>query len=242
MGWKLMFIVIRRKSLLLFLLILSAASILLLGCFKILVPKYINSENTAKDHPEYMILVEIEEKKLYLFADGLCIKRYTISSGMPGMPSPIGSWKIINKSDWGEGFGGRWLGLNVTWGKYGIHGTTQEGSIGRAASHGCIRMFKKDVKELYSMVPIGTPVVILNGPFGPFGTGFRELMPGDRGADVLAVQQRLKKLGYFKGYESGIYEDDLKNAIYRFQEENSLQIKYTITRVDYYAMGFREFE
>lgn len=134
------------------------------------------------------------------------------------------------------------MGLNVTWGKYGIHGTTKESSIGRAASHGCIRMHNKDVKELYNIVPIGTPVIIKNGSFGPFGTGFRNLIPGDRGADVLAVQQRLKQLGYFKGKETGIYENDLKNALYNFQKDNNLKVNHTITVKVYNAMGFRLFE
>lgn len=190
----------------------------------------------------YMILIEIEEKTLYLFDNKEIVKKYPVASGKPGYPSPIGSWKVVNKGDWGEGFGGGWLGLNVPWGNYGIHGTTREGTIGRSASHGCIRMRKKHIKELYDIVPLGTPVIIKNGPFGPFGTGFRELTPGDRGSDVLAVQRRLKNLGYFSGDETGIYEDDLKKAIYKFQEDKGLTIKYTITDADYNAMGFKIFE
>ncbi|WP_278277704.1 peptidoglycan-binding domain-containing protein [Anaerocolumna jejuensis] len=81
-----------------------------------------------------------------------------------------------------------------------------------------------------------------NGPFGPFGTGFRSLKPGDRGADVLAVQERLKELRYYKGNMTGIFGEDLKNAVHRFQEDKNLEIKNTITREDYDAMGLREFE
>lgn len=65
---------------------------------------------------DYVIFIEIEDKTLYLLQDGRCIKKYPIASGKPGWPSPIGYWKIISKGDWGEGFGGRWLGLNVPWG------------------------------------------------------------------------------------------------------------------------------
>ena len=202
----------------------------------------INLKYPNKNDANYSILINIEVKRLYLFENNKCIKEYLIASGKPGWPSPIGQWKIVDKSDWGEGFGGCWLGLNVIWGKYGIHGTSQESTIGRAVSHGCIRMFNKDVKELYDIVPIGTPVTIKDGPFGPFGTGFRSIKPGDRGADVLAVQQRLKNLGYFNGKETGIYEDDLKLALYKFQRDKQLKIKYTITYKDYHAMGFSEFE
>ena len=141
---------------------------------------------------EYMIFIEIEDKTLYLLDGNTCVKEYRIASGKSGYPSPLGCWTIIEKGDWGEGFGGRWLGLDVPWGKYGIHGTRESGSIGTAASHGCIRMFNEDVAELYDLVDIGTEVVIVNGQFGPFGRKFDEINPGDRGADVLAIQRRLK--------------------------------------------------
>jgi hypothetical protein len=43
---------------------------------------------------------------------------------------------------------------------YLIHGTNEEGSIGDAVSHGCVRMYNEDVAELYAIVPVGTPVYI----------------------------------------------------------------------------------
>ncbi|MPN31787.1 hypothetical protein SDC9_179262 [bioreactor metagenome] len=103
-------------------------------------------------------------------------------------------------------------------------------------------MYNKDIKELYELVPIGTPVLINGGPYGPFGTGFRSLIPGDRGADVLEVQKKLRNLGYFNRYLTGIYGEDMKKALYQFQKENQMKVKFTITDEDYFAMGFREFE
>ena len=197
---------------------------------------------TADKKPEYVIFIEIEDKTLYLLENGVCVKKYTVATGKPGTPSPIGYWKIITKDTWGEGFGGRWMGLNVPWGKYGIHGTTIPGSIGYAASHGCIRMYNKDVRELYNIVLHGTPVVIVNGSFGPFGTGFKPIKPGDRGADVMAIQKRLKDLGYFHGWVSGIYNDDLKHALHRFQKSKDLPISDTINKKCWNEMGFMEFE
>ncbi|MGE5614063.1 MAG: L,D-transpeptidase family protein [Bacillota bacterium] len=190
----------------------------------------------------YSIFIEIEDKTLYLLQDGKRIKEYRIASGKSGLPSPLGTWRIVEKGDWGEGFGGRWMGLDVPWGKYGIHGTLDSGSIGSAASHGCIRMFKDDVAELYNLVPIGTVVTIVNGQFGPFGRGFDEINPGDRGADVLAIQQRLKQLGYYGGPLDGIYEDGLKKAVHQFQRANGLKAQNTINRETWLKMGFREFE
>ena len=42
-----------------------------------------------------------------------------------------------------------------------IHGTTSDDSIGRYASHGCIRMHNWEVEELYPMVPVGTRVIVV---------------------------------------------------------------------------------
>lgn len=200
-----------------------------------------DSIDTA-DNSKYTVYIEIQEKTLYLLQDNRCIRKYTVASGMSGFPSPLGSWKIVEKSEWGEGFGGRWLGLDVPWGTYGIHGTTYEETIGSAASHGCIRMFNNDIKELYSIVPVGTEVVIVNGIFGPFGRGFDEIIPGDRGADVLAIQHRLRQLGYFAGTLDGIYEDDMKHAVHSFQRDNGLEVTNTINKKCWQAMGFSEFE
>jgi len=43
----------------------------------------------------------------------------------------------------------------------GIHGTNEPGSIGSAASHGCIRMLVPDVIQLYGMTPLGTPAYVV---------------------------------------------------------------------------------
>ena len=87
------------------------------------------------------------------------------------------------------------MGLNVPWGKFGIHGTLDPYSVGWASSHGCIRMNNDDVAELYNIIPVGTKVVIANGSYGDFGTGFRDLKSGMYGSDVLQIQKKLKELG-----------------------------------------------
>jgi lipoprotein-anchoring transpeptidase ErfK/SrfK len=54
------------------------------------------------------------------------------------------------------------LGLRaINWSASGIrfHGTSDIGSIGTPASHGCVRMYNEDVIELYDMVEVGTPIV-----------------------------------------------------------------------------------
>lgn len=55
---------------------------------------------------------------------------------------------------------------------YRIHGTSEPWSIGQAVSSGCIRMFNHDIIDLYNRVPVGSPVVVLNGP-SPIQEEFR---------------------------------------------------------------------
>jgi hypothetical protein len=55
--------------------------------------------------------------------------------------------------------GTRWMGLGYK--GYGIHGTNMPLSIGKAASHGCIRMRNQDVEDLFERVQIGDPVDLL---------------------------------------------------------------------------------
>jgi hypothetical protein len=191
---------------------------------------------------KYMIMVDCETHTLYLFHEGKAIKKYTVACGKKDTPSPIGLWKIVNKARWGEGFGGYWLGLNVPWGMYGLHGTLKPTSIGRNSSHGCIRMQNRDIAELYRLVSYGTEVLIVNGEFGVFGKGFRNIKPGDRGADVFAVQRQLNRLGYDCGKPDGIYGERMKKAVFEFQKDHGLLVSNIITRSMLEKMGFREFE
>lgn len=183
------------------------------------------------------IFIDLTKRKLHFFKDGEKIKEYNIAIGTKESPSPIGLFKVIEKGDWGKGFGGRWMGLNVPWGVYGIHGTTKPESIGRAASHGCIRMRSRDAAELYKLVKHGTVVEIYGGPFGPFGKGFRELHPGDTGADVMEVQRYLKMKGYYNGYLSGYYSVATETALNSFQKASSLPISNVIDAKMYERLG-----
>ena len=186
----------------------------------------------------YFIHVDLDDYKMYVFKDEKVIKTYPVSGGMQSSPSPLGTWTIISKADWGEGFGGTWMGLNVPWGKYGIHGTDEPWSIGRPMSQGCIRMYNEDAKELKKMIPHGTKVTIVKGTLGPFGDYFRVLKPGDTGSDVLMIQKKLNDLGYYNGYCDGKYGDNMKNAIHKFQKDNNLPVSNNINHAMYEKLGF----
>jgi L,D-transpeptidase ErfK/SrfK len=54
--------------------------------------------------------------------------------------------------------------LGITPGAYLIHGTNNPIAVGMAITHGCIRMYPEDIEELFPMVPVGTPVYLVNEP------------------------------------------------------------------------------
>ncbi|NLM34253.1 MAG: L,D-transpeptidase [Clostridiales bacterium] len=108
----------------------------------------------------YEILVNTNKFLLSLFQDGKLIKNYPIAIGKPSTPTPKGTFTIVNKAhNPGGPFGARWLGLSIK--GYGIHGTNDPSSIGKAVSNGCIRTYNDNIIELYNTVPIGTTVRIL---------------------------------------------------------------------------------
>ena len=117
-------IVIRKSKLIIAVLML----IITIGC-SIYEPKKDTYIQTSTNGAKYKILVDIEESQLYLFQDNELVKTYKCSGGKWSTPSPIGTWTIISKAKWGEGFGGSWMGLNVPWGQFGIHGTLEQSSI-----------------------------------------------------------------------------------------------------------------
>ncbi|MBX6423769.1 L,D-transpeptidase family protein [Thermosulfurimonas sp. F29] len=61
--------------------------------------------------------------------------------------------------------------LYLSRGAYAIHGTNRPWGIGRRVSHGCIRLYPEDIKALFPLVPVGTPVRVL---YQPVKLGIRE--------------------------------------------------------------------
>jgi len=127
-----------------------------------------------------VIIVSRSGYRLYLFKRLKLAKTFPVAVGMAGLETPAGlygvqekqvnpSWHVPN-SPWAGKLAGtfippgpdnpikaRWMGLASA---VGIHGTSDESSLGSAASHGCIRMAPVDVIWLYDRVPVGTPVYI----------------------------------------------------------------------------------
>lgn len=195
-------------------------------------------ETSSNSKSTYKILVDVEESKLYLFENDILSKEYKCSGGKWSTPSPIGTWTITSKAKWGEGFGGSWMGLNVPWGKFGIHGTLDPYSLGWSSSHGCIRMDNNDVAELYKIIPIGTRVTIVDGVYGAFGRGFRDLKSGMYGADVMEIQKKLKELGFFSGNPNGKFGIETEKAVQKYCKANGIYSRKIIDVDLQKHMGF----
>jgi hypothetical protein len=127
----------------------------------------------AQEASTRRIVVSLEDRKLALVVDGQVQKVYTVAVGKPSTPSPVGSFTIARRAanpiyhhngktvlpGPGNPVGTRWMGLSIS--GYGIHGTNEPKSIGKAASHGCIRMAKADLEEFYGLVGVGDTVEIV---------------------------------------------------------------------------------
>jgi len=130
---------------------------------------------------EWAIRVSKSRFRLYLEeAPGRLFKVYPVGIGREGR-TPSGKFTISNKlekPDWdsptgrvpygapGHELGSHWLGLAPAAGTdpgmtgYGLHGTWDPQTIGKASSNGCIRLSNADVQELFEIVPLKTPVEI----------------------------------------------------------------------------------
>lgn len=139
---------------------------------------------TAEARKQYatVLVADRASFKLRLYKNLKLVKTYGISVGKVGNDTPAGKYEIQNKaenpawhvpqSDWAGDLAGtvvagndpsnpikaRWLGI---YDGVGIHGTSDDASIGTNASHGCLRMHVPDVIELYPRVPVKTPIWIV---------------------------------------------------------------------------------
>jgi lipoprotein-anchoring transpeptidase ErfK/SrfK len=130
------------------------------------------AEPTTTTPARRTLIVSLPDRKLALVEDGRLAKVYDIAVGAPWSPSPTGDLHVINKvvrpTYYHRGvvigpgrrcpIGPRWIGLSRP--GYGIHGTNEPRSIGKAASHGCLRMRNDEVQELFTLVQVGDAVEI----------------------------------------------------------------------------------
>jgi hypothetical protein len=129
---------------------------------------------------QFTITISKSRNDLLLWLNGRFFKRYAVGTGRYGK-TPTGTFVVsdrIREPVWHRPdgraiaygdpeniLGTRWLSLKGTGETgdirgYGIHGTWDNASVGKAESAGCVRLRNEEVEELYTLVPVGTPVTI----------------------------------------------------------------------------------
>jgi len=124
----------------------------------------------------FSIVVDKSQSTLTLLLGDEVIKIYMVSTGKNNS-TPTGDFKIKDKLIdpvwYGQGaivppdspenvLGSRWMGITAPESGYGIHGTIEPESIGYQCTEGCVRMRNQEVEELFSIVPVGTKVSIID--------------------------------------------------------------------------------
>ena len=127
------------------------------------------------------VTISREDRRVRVFQGGSLARSYRVAVGEPKYPTPTGRFAVqtmqrnpawnVPQSAWAGDLAGetipggdprnplvaRWIGFN---GSVGFHGTKSVDSLGRAASHGCVRMSAADVTDLFERVRSGTPVLV----------------------------------------------------------------------------------
>ena len=137
-------------------------------------------KRTPQDYGS-IIVIRRSSNRLYLYDGPTHVRTFTVATGLPEYPTPLGNFEIIIKerdptwnppdSDWAEGaepippgpgnpLGTRWMGISAP--AVGIHGTPDPASLGYSRSHGCIRMAIPEAEWLFERVEVGTPVYIVS--------------------------------------------------------------------------------
>ncbi|RMF64113.1 MAG: L,D-transpeptidase [Cyanobacteria bacterium J069] len=124
------------------------------------------------------LVVDLSDRRVYVYEEERVKTSFRIAVGRAGWETPTGRYEVISMVEhptWqhpftgevvppgnGNPLGVRWIGF-WTDGKntIGFHGTPNEETVGRAASHGCVRMYNGDVTTLFEMVQVGTPVIVV---------------------------------------------------------------------------------
>lgn len=130
-----------------------------------------------------LIIVDKSSRRVNFYRNCRLVRSMPCAIGKASTQTPSGKYKILEKiqnrpyykdhipgGDPRNPLGKYWLGIGNG---YALHGTNNEGSIGGAVSHGCMRMYNSDIQWLYSQAKQGTTVLIDNGSTVSIATKYR---------------------------------------------------------------------
>jgi lipoprotein-anchoring transpeptidase ErfK/SrfK len=124
--------------------------------------------------------IKLSRRQVTLYRGSSVLKRYKIAVGRAGWETPKGTFQVkqmfrnpawihplkkgisIPGGDPENPLGRYWIGFwsdGKNW--IGFHGTDNPDSVGKAVSHGCIRMYNSDIEELFKKVSLGTEVKVV---------------------------------------------------------------------------------
>jgi lipoprotein-anchoring transpeptidase ErfK/SrfK len=119
------------------------------------------------------IVIDLSERTLSVYRRGSLVRSFPVAVGKPGLSTPTGRFYLTQKlrpPDPGGVYGVLQLGTSAfqpklnDWpdgGQVGIHGTNEPWLIGKAVSHGCVRMKNAAIREVSRLVPTGSPIEIV---------------------------------------------------------------------------------
>jgi lipoprotein-anchoring transpeptidase ErfK/SrfK len=133
---------------------------------------YVRADDVALRRVNTRIEADLSERRVDFFRNGRLLLRATAGVGASGTPTPVGRYYVnqrLRAADPSGPFGPGAIGVSAFspvltgWtqgGPIAIHGTNDPSSVGRAASHGCIRIANPLLVRMFRAMPEGTPVRI----------------------------------------------------------------------------------
>ncbi len=146
-----------------------------------------NNNNSSRCTSGYatntLIIVDKNSRRVNFYRNCRLVRSMPCAIGKASTQTPSGKYRILEKiqnrpyykdhipgGDPRNPLGKYWLGIGNG---YALHGTNNEGSIGGAVSHGCMRMYNSDIQWLYSQAKVGTTVLIDNGTTSSIAAKYR---------------------------------------------------------------------
>lgn len=132
---------------------------------------WVAADTVTLNSLSYSLHVSTEGNTLTLYHAGTIVRTFPVATGTGGTPTPDGSFYLTELlAPRNAGYGPYAFGVSAFStvlnsfgggpGQIGLHGTDDATSIGKAASHGCIRMQNADISTLAHLLPLGTPITI----------------------------------------------------------------------------------